>query len=449
MKTKNFLNFVKDDVIRTRCYGNGLADFILQDVVKCIEDADLFLKRNYREIDYNSDLELIWALGRMVTLIMHPGLLTPTKEERCMQIAMTAKLNSGCLSRKVGAVITDSEYNILSLGWNDAPCGAESCIRRNLFDLIRNYDRDAYSEYECYNDEFREYLNKINSRITEDRKSNLNGLPFAFCFKDMYQDILAQKDQIYTRALHGEERAIVACKSDKIKGGYLFTTSSPCELCAKKIKEAGIKKIYYIEQYKGISQSHIINIGKERTDYILFSGATGIAYVRLYTPLMPYKDELKAYGYEPAGIHKEEKNDVKIIDTKTIKEKFIITDEKTYGTGVSGRTGRTGRAGVSMFSRDDIKKAICEGHLKIFPYDERNITGAGYNLSTMNFAFSIRKHILLKINVETLENGNIHYVNIPPNDTVLFFSKEYIETDNEIAGIFMSKVARVCQGLVI
>lgn len=90
-------------------------------------------------------------------------------------------------------------------------------------------------------------------------------------------------------------------------------------------------------------------------------------------------------------------------------------------SGSSECSGRTGRAGVSMFSRDDIKKAICEGHLKIFPYDERNITGAGYNLSTMNFAFSIRKHILLKINVETLENGNIHYVNIPPNDTVLFF----------------------------
>ena len=54
---------------------------------------------------------------------------------------------------------------------------------------------------------------------------------------------------------------------------------------------------------------------------------------------------------------------------------------------MSGRTGRTGRAGVSMFPRDDIKKAICEGHLKIFPYDERNITGAGYNLSTMNLRF--------------------------------------------------------------
>lgn len=46
---------------------------------------------------------------------------------------------------------------------------------------------------------------------------------------------------------------------------------------------------------------------------------------------MPYKDELKAYGYEPADIHKEAKYDVKIIDTKTIKEKVIITDEKLMG----------------------------------------------------------------------------------------------------------------------
>ena len=77
--------------------------------------------------------------------------------------------------------------------------------------------------------------------------------------------------------------------------------------------------------------SHILMMPQERTDYILFSGATGIAYARLYTPLMPYKDELKAYGYEPADIHKEAKYDVKIIDTKTIKEKVIITDEKLMG----------------------------------------------------------------------------------------------------------------------
>lgn len=46
----------------------------------------------------------------------------------------------------------------MSLGWNDTPCGAESCIRRNLYDLIRNHDKDAYSEYELYDEEFRKEL---------------------------------------------------------------------------------------------------------------------------------------------------------------------------------------------------------------------------------------------------------------------------------------------------
>lgn len=302
------IDFIKDlysDIgkIRRECYKNNLADFLLQDVVKCVENADLFLLRDFKQQDSKCDSEMIWQLGRMVTLMLHPALLTPTKIERCMQMAITAKLNSGCLSRQVGAVVTDKEYNILSLGWNDAPCGAESCIRRNIFDLFRNYDDKAYSEYELHDFEFRRYLNKLDRILDEDKKKNLKGLPFAFCFKDIYQDILGQKDQIYTRALHGEERALAMCGNERAKGGYLFTTSSPCELCAKKIKEAGIKKIYYIEQYKGISQEHIINIGKNRAEFILFTGAIGEAYIKLYTPLISYKDELKAVGYDPVELH--------------------------------------------------------------------------------------------------------------------------------------------------
>ena len=290
--------------LRLECYQNNYSDFILQDVVRCIENSDLFLKRDYRE-DYTRDHALICALGRMVTLMMHPGLLTPTKIERCMQIAMTAKLNSGCLSRQVGAVITDSEYNILSIGWNDAPCGDESCIRRNMFELFQNHDEEAYSEFERYNPEFREYLKKIEEKFNKIGKERLRGLPFAFCFKDVYQDIIKQKDQIYTRALHGEERALAICGNERLKGGYLFTTSSPCELCAKKIKEAGIAKIFYIEQYKGISKSHIIEAGKHHAEYVSFIGATGLAYIKFYTPLLPYKDELKALGFEPTQIHRE------------------------------------------------------------------------------------------------------------------------------------------------
>jgi len=298
--------FAPEKPLRRIAYESKTAPFILQDVMTCIENADIFVTRNREEADYKCDYPLIRSLGRIVTLILHPGLLTPTKLERCMQIAMTAKLNSGCLSRQVGAVVTDSDYNILSLGWNDAPCGVESCLRRNLFDLLRKHDNEAYSKYELNDPKFRAYLDKINSALTNS-KGNLKGLPMAFCFKDIYQDIIKQRDQIYTRALHGEERALAACGNERAKGGYLFTTSSPCELCAKKAKEANISKIYYIEQYPGISHSHVIDVGDPNTQaqYEFFVGAVGSAYVRFYTPLIPYKDELTAIHFSAAEFHKD------------------------------------------------------------------------------------------------------------------------------------------------
>lgn len=51
--------------LRLECYQNNYSDFILQDVVRCIENSDLFLKRDYRE-DYTRDHALICALGKMV-----------------------------------------------------------------------------------------------------------------------------------------------------------------------------------------------------------------------------------------------------------------------------------------------------------------------------------------------------------------------------------------------
>ena len=100
-----------------------------------------------------------------------------------------------------------------------------------------------------------------------------------------------------------------------------------------------------------------------------------------------------------------------------------------------------------MLSRDNFIQALSEGHLKIFPFDKKNLTGIGYNLSTTDFAFSVSRGILLTIHQEILSSGIRRYVIIPGNDTVLFFSKEYIEIDSTLAGTFHSKVARVTQGL--
>lgn len=85
---------------------------------------------------------------------------------------------------------------------------------------------------------------------------------------------------------------------DRCAGGYLFTTSSPCEMCSKNAKNHRIKKIYYIEVYPGISEAQYSDSGDAENiaEHILFTGAIGRAYVQMYTPIMPQKDILDLLG---------------------------------------------------------------------------------------------------------------------------------------------------------
>ncbi|WP_341666183.1 hypothetical protein [Vibrio sp.] len=77
-----------------------------------------------------------------------------------------------------------------------------------------------------------------------------------------------------------------------MKDGKLFTTASPCELCAKKAYQLGIQEIVFIDPYPGIAKDHILSIGSNPPKVTQFVGAVGDAYHRLYTPLMSMKDEL-------------------------------------------------------------------------------------------------------------------------------------------------------------
>lgn len=296
---KYYKRILNDD-LRIFMYHEKLQQIYLQDVESCIQNADIFLANNETgEEPHDLNLSII----RYISLMMHPGLVVPTEVERCMQIAYAAKVNSGCISRQVGAVVTDSEYNILSLGWNDVPCGQVLCNRRNLLDLSRSLDKCAYSDYENGpRTSFRNVINGygLDKLSADDIRGVLNGLPAAFCFKDIHEEVTGEKNPMDARSMHGEEKALLACDQQRVQGGYLFTTSSPCEMCAKNAKDHHINKIYYIEPYPGISQSHVCNSGdiENRAQYELFEGAIGRAYTQLYTPIMPYKDELKLRGID-------------------------------------------------------------------------------------------------------------------------------------------------------
>ncbi len=337
-------------------------EFFKANISACIQQADIhisFLSKN--EVDEeNEKLEhqncdstmterakkdntspyFNWKtqLLKYVSLISQPGLITPSPEERCMQLAYTAKHNSGCISRHVGAAITDENYSIKAVGWNTTPEGLVPCVLRNVQDLINpqvTSDKKAFSpyEYEYMNeDEYKsenepKFRNELISKFEEPIEQNkevLKGRNVCFCFKDLRNSYSKDgKNQVHTRSLHAEENAFLQLAKyggTGIENGKLFTTASPCELCAKKAYQLGIKVIYYIDPYPGISDEQILSAGSKPITPRLFNGAIGNAYHWLYDPIMPYKDELTLLlGNKFNDYATQQKNEAKINKQKADK----------------------------------------------------------------------------------------------------------------------------------
>lgn len=301
------------------------------DVDRCIELSDIFLSHDGTPAEKNRHLHN--QITRYIALILHPGLVPPSPLERVMQVAYTAKLNSGCLSRQVGAAITDQFFSVKAIGWNTVPEGQTPCSLRRLTDLVEDEDEKAYSDFETHDIEFRKFTYKLCEAYkpkfkTEDKGNNegnqkLESIGLPYCFKDLYTTCFSKHkgNQVHTRSMHAEENAFLQLAkygSQGIKGGKLFTTASCCELCGKKAYQLGIKEIYYIDSYPGITESHILKCGTNRPEMKLFHGAIGSAYIALYEPFLPLKDEVE----ELTGIHPKRPLDYqRTVDDKIIPKK--------------------------------------------------------------------------------------------------------------------------------
>lgn len=328
--------------------GGGDSEFYKANISACIQQADIHisfledgevkkknsqLKKKNSVADFTSPF-FSWRMQllKYVSLISHPGIVTPSPEERCMQLAYTAKHNSGCISRHVGAAITDEYYSVKAIGWNNTPSGQVPCVLRNASDLL-NHTNDiyAFTDYEKQDVDFNKAFRKnFESQIGE-QQNNLKGRNVCFCFKDIKNSSSEGKNQVHTRSLHAEESAflqIAKYGGVGIENGKLFTTASPCELCAKKAYQLGIKVIYYIDPYPGISLKHILSTGGNPIEVRLFNGAIGNAYHWLYDPIMPYKNELtlllgnKFKDFASQQKEKADKYEKENIELKRQLEKF-------------------------------------------------------------------------------------------------------------------------------
>lgn len=300
-------------------------EYYKQNVSACIQSADIHIAfkstkevelENQNRIKYMKSASPYFSWGmqllKFIALIDHPGIITPSPEERCMQFAYTAKSNSGCISRQVGAAICDEFYSLRAIGWNNTPEGHVPCNLRNVEDLLNDgIDTLAFTPYERKNEKFQNAVVDYYANNIHKHKNDLKGRNVSYCFKTLINSFSDGKNQVHTRSLHAEENAFLQISKYGgigIKNGKLFTTASPCELCSKKAYQLGIKVIYYIDPYPGISTDHILRAGRREINpkIRLFYGIIGSAYHWLYEPVMSYKDELSVIL----------KHDIKDIATK-------------------------------------------------------------------------------------------------------------------------------------
>jgi dCMP deaminase len=124
----------------------------------------------------------------------------PDWDEYFMNIAEVVASRSNCSRRHVAAVIV-KEHRIISTGYNGTPRGIKNCF-----------------EGGC-------------PRCNSDTPSG-HHLEECLCS-------------------HGEENAIVqaAYHGISVKDGTLYTTYSPCLLCAKMIINSGITEVVYKDRY--------------------------------------------------------------------------------------------------------------------------------------------------------------------------------------------------------
>lgn len=261
-------------------------------------------------------------------LISRPGLVTPTRDERCMSIAYVAKFNSGCISRQVGCVIIDQEKAVQSVGWNDPPAPHLPCNLRDFGSLF-----EAQKAYQDAGDKEEKSLYKVYSKFEladtkpypkHDDKGNVvdtygkgfcdcmgndcsqevsqklaeNGLKYAYCFRSRYNTYKENQDAVNTRSLHAEENTMLRLARQGgmgLKGGTMYVTASPCVLCSKKAYQIGIRDIVYLDPYTDIAPELILKCGFDMPRLRAFRGAIGGTFYKLYQPFIPYKDELKIW----------------------------------------------------------------------------------------------------------------------------------------------------------
>jgi deoxycytidylate deaminase/dephospho-CoA kinase len=202
------------------------------------------------------------------------------RDELAMHMAFSSAHTSKCLKRNVGAVIVDTQGEVIGVGYNENPSGTNPCAeepayeRRCFRDIVRNSHFANLSRQGARCPDCGEPIPEIvgppwrcPSCQTGGKKTNLE----AYFFPDRAMN--------WCTAIHAEERAILAA-SHRARGGTLYTTTFPCFLCAEKIINAGLESICFTEAYADALSEGRLDLAGVR--HRQFEGVRSSVFERLF-----------------------------------------------------------------------------------------------------------------------------------------------------------------------
>ena len=230
-----------------------------QHVTDAFHEADFFVDNTLDlpmppsgEFKEAVDERLIGELSRLVSIILHDQIRRPRVEESAMHAAYSAQLQSSCLSRQVGAALTDHHGNIVATGTNEVPKAGVGVYGEdvsagaveNRCALCSNGGNGPHcSNNKQQNELFEEALkvlfgdgltpDQMREKLVQVRKTQLGGL------------------LEFSRSVHAEMDALLSAgrSGTSTVGSRLFVTTYPCHYCARHIVTSGVHEVQYIEPY--------------------------------------------------------------------------------------------------------------------------------------------------------------------------------------------------------
>ncbi|NVB40216.1 hypothetical protein G6O69_20405 [Pseudenhygromyxa sp. WMMC2535] len=278
-----------------------------QQVRKTLHRADFFVAN-----DAGQDADMLGEpLERFLQAVTGSKVIRPTRDERGMHAAWSASLRSSCMSRQVGAAITNGAGELLATGTNDPPAPGGGLYTESGLDDEEKTSRRCF-EWEgelgrphCRNDrKKREIYAEIFEQLKRSQALTETATP------QRVQEVLERtrvRDLIeFSRAIHAEMDALLTLARAGTAVptcGTLYCTTYPCHSCARHIVASGLSQVVYIEPYdKSLAlELHADAIREVTTSgggdddprvvFRLFSGVAPRRFSALFEKRRPLKDE--------------------------------------------------------------------------------------------------------------------------------------------------------------